>query len=155
MDSRGALVPYFLAALAAVTWAIYSALLARWKAWAGNYVTSPLGFLLIGLFAMLRLATKDEPGPSGVAALWPTLLYGIGPLGAGYLLWELALPRASVQALSVMAAATPILSTALLCVVLKQVPGLALIMAAVLVSAAVVYCVKLPEDNATQADQGA
>jgi drug/metabolite transporter (DMT)-like permease len=39
---------YGLALVAAVTWAVYSTLLARWRDWARNYVTSPVGFLLTG-----------------------------------------------------------------------------------------------------------
>ncbi len=131
-------LPYLLALTAAITWALYSTLLARWRSWASAYVTSPVGFAFIGLVgaATLALSARQSPAPgsvNGVGMLW-TLLYGLGPLAAGYLLWELALARARVQTLSILAAGTPILSTLLLCCFLRRMPGLELVLAATLVS---------------------
>ena len=136
-------LPYVLALIAAVTWAVYSALLARWRDWAKNYVTSPIGFLLIGMVACViqGLTRRALPRLTGFGTLM-ILLYGAGPLAVGYLLWEMALARARVQTLSLMAAATPILSTALLCVFLRRMPGPELVLAAVLVSAGVGLSVK-------------
>ena len=136
------LLPYGLALLAATTWGLYSAFLVRWRAWARNYITSPLGFIVIGLLAGGVVAvTRPVPAtwtPFGAAM---TVLYGVGPLAAGYLLWELALPRARVQTLSLVAAATPILSTALLCGFLRTPPGPELAVAALLVSGGVLLSV--------------
>ena len=143
-DSRlHRLLPYLLALVAAVTWGVYSAFLSRWRHWARNYVTSPLGFLLVGLIACLVIGAqgKSPAGMSARAALF-TGLYGAGPLAAGYLLWEVALPRARVQSLSVIAAATPVLSTALLCLFLKTIPGWELVAAALLVSGGVVLSLR-------------
>lgn len=131
-------LPYLLALMAAVTWAVYSSILARWREWARQYVTSPLGFLLIGLIALAVLLRFGQVGHLGGFGLGMTLLYGAGPLAAGYLLWELALSRARVQTLGLLAAGTPVLSTALLCVFLRTLPGFELIMAALLVGAAAV-----------------
>jgi drug/metabolite transporter (DMT)-like permease len=139
-EARGAqrFLPYVLALVAAVTWAIYSAVLARWKAWAGNYVTSPVGFIVIGLVAAVILwATGGTPAKVAPQAIWLTVLYGIGPLAGGYLLWELALTRARVQTLGLTAAAIPVLSTLLLCCFLRKMPGAELLAAALLVSAGV------------------
>jgi len=133
------LVPYALALVAAVTWAIYSALLSRWRTWAKDYVTSPIGFLLTGGLACVVLAGQGG-FPHGIEAhgmIW-TLAYGAGPLAAGYLLWELALAKARVQTLSVIAAGTPVLSTLLLCCFLRRMPGVELALAAILVSVGVV-----------------
>jgi drug/metabolite transporter (DMT)-like permease len=68
-----------------------------------------------------------------------TLAYGAGPLAAGYLLWELALAKARVQTLSVIAAGTPVLSTFLLCCFLRRMPGMELVLAAGLVSAGAIF----------------
>lgn len=137
------LLPYLLALLAAVTWGVYSACLSRWHQWARGYVTSPIGFLLIGLIACLVVvATGNLPHKMSAAAAWLTALYGVGPLAAGYLLWEIALPRARVQSLSLIAAATPVLSTALLCLFLKRLPGWELVAAALLVSGGVVLSLR-------------
>ncbi len=132
-----AFLPYALAVVAAVTWALYSALLSRWKGWAGSYVTSPLGFIIIGLVSasLLRIDPQMHASASGTLL---TLLYGAGPLAVGYLFWELGLARAKVETLGLMAAATPVLSTLWLCLFLQRLPGLDLGVAALLVSAGVV-----------------
>ncbi len=137
------LLPYALALLAAVTWGVYSASLARWRLWAKDYVTSPLGFLIIGSIASVIVEfTGGFPPRLAWSALCMTLLYGAGPLAAGYLLWEMALPRAKVQTLSLFAAAIPALSTFLLCLFLKKTPGPELITAALLVSGGVVLSMR-------------
>jgi drug/metabolite transporter (DMT)-like permease len=136
-------LPYGLATVAAITWAIYSTLLARWRSWAGNYVTSPWGFILIGLVgAMIMVATGTVPRQLTGLGTILTIFYGAGPLAIGYLLWEIALSKARVQALSLIAALTPVLSTLLLCFFLRHLPGGELICAAVLVSAGVVLSMR-------------
>lgn len=137
-NSVSQLLPYALALVAATTWGLYSAFLVRWRSWSKDFVTSPLGFILIGLLAG-GLMAKTQVGPVKLTmfGVLMTLLYGAGPLAAGYLLWELALPKARVQTLSLIAAATPILSTLLLCCFLRTPPGTELVVAAVLVSGGV------------------
>lgn len=138
-------VPFVLASAAAITWAIYSVLLARWRSWTRHYVTSPVGFLSIAAVAAIVLLRKGETFSHVRPTAWATVLcYGIGPLASGYLLWELALARAGVQTPSFIAAATPILSTIVLSWFLRTVPGLDLILAALLISAGVVVSVMDP-----------
>ncbi len=136
-------LPYALALMAAVLWAIYSALLARWRDWAQHYVTSPLGFLVIGLLAgavvCSRAGAQTRLTPFG---WWMIVLYGAGPLAAGYLFWEIALSRAKVQTLGMLAAATPVLSTVFLCIFLKTMPAIELVAAALLVGGAVLLTVR-------------
>ncbi|MCX6914156.1 MAG: EamA family transporter, partial [Verrucomicrobia bacterium] len=60
-----------------------------------------------------------------------------GPLAVGYLLWEIALSKAKVHTLSLLAATTPVLSTFLLCLFLRTLPGPELIIAALLVGGGV------------------
>jgi drug/metabolite transporter (DMT)-like permease len=136
-------LPYILALVAALTWAVYSALLARWQAWSRPYITSPVGFIIIGLCGgLVMLATGTLPRRlTGLGTLM-TVCYGVGPLAGGYLLWELALARARVQTLSLIAAMTPVLSTLFLCCCLRRMPGLELIGAAVLVGGAVVLSIR-------------
>ena len=137
------LLPYGLAITAAITWAVYSALLARWRAWAKHYVTSPVGFLSIAVVAAAVLLTSARPvGAFNARGLMFTIAYGVGPLAGGYLLWELALAKAKVQTLSILAATTPVLSTLLLCCVIRRIPGPELILATVLVGGAVVLSMK-------------
>jgi drug/metabolite transporter (DMT)-like permease len=131
-------LPYGLALVAAVTWAIYSTLLARWRDWARNYVTSPVGFLLTGTIACAVIAfTGSMPAKLSASGTLMIICYGAGPLAVGYLLWEVALSKARVHTLSLLAAATPVLSTFLLCLFLRTLPGPELIIAALLVGGGV------------------
>jgi len=132
-------LPYILAAAAAITWAVYTVQLVLWRSWARDYVTSPIGFILIGLIGgLVMIATATLPKSlTGLGTLM-TVLYGIGPLAACYLLWELALPKARVQTLSLFAAAIPILSTLLLCLCVHRLPGVELLCAVLLLAVAVV-----------------
>jgi len=136
-------LPYALALLAAVTWAAYSVSLARWRNWAGGYATSPLGFLITGaLAAAIVGVTGGDGAPPGFSGTALIICYGVGPLAVGYLLWEIALSKVRVQSLGILAAATPVLSTLVLCVFLQTLPGPELIIAAALVSAGVMLSVR-------------
>lgn len=137
------LMPYGLAFAAALSWAVYSATLARWRYWAGGYATSPLGFLITGVVATFAGGFMAGTGASpSLRGLLLTAAYALGPLAAGYLLWEVALARARVHALSLLAAATPVLSTLVLGVFLQALPGPELLLGAVLVSAGALLCVR-------------
>jgi drug/metabolite transporter (DMT)-like permease len=136
-------LPYILALVAAVSWGVYSSLLARWRQWAKNYATSPIGFLIIGLIAgVMMVWTHSVPARISPLGTVMTVLYGIGPLAAGYMLWEVALGKARVQTLSLLGAATPVLSVFILCIFLKTVPGVELVVAAFLVSSGVVLSMR-------------
>ena len=77
-------LPYGLALVAAVTWAVYSTLLARWRDWARNYVTSPVGFLLTGTIACAVTAfTGSMPAKLSAPGTLMIICYGAGPLGGG------------------------------------------------------------------------
>jgi len=138
-----ATLSYLLAFYGALSWAIYSSLLSRWREWARLYATAPLGLLTTGVVAIVvGLATHGPSLTATPAAATATLLCGLGTQGWGYLLWELALSRTNVRSLGLIGAMTPILSTLWLCVFLHHVPGVELAVAAVLVSGAVVLGVR-------------
>lgn len=103
--------PYALGAAAAVAWAIYCALVSRWRQWARNYAAGPLGFLLVGVAALGVCIWRGEWQAMDSVAWTGVLIIALGPWAGGYLLWELALHRASGVTLGLMAAATPVLST--------------------------------------------
>ena len=131
-------LPYGLALVAAVSWAAYSTSLARWRGWANRYATSPVGFLITGATASaVAISTGETPATLRFSGFVMILCYAIGPLAVGYLLWEIALSKARVQTLGLLAAATPVLSTCLLCLFLRSVPRPELILAAVLISTGV------------------
>jgi drug/metabolite transporter (DMT)-like permease len=73
-------LPYGLALVAAVTWAIYSASLARWRNWAGGYATSSAGFLITGAIASVIVGfTGSASVTPSFSALLMITCYGIGP----------------------------------------------------------------------------
>ncbi len=137
--TAASVLPYLLALIGAVVWAIYSSLLARWRRWCRHYNTSAIGLVMVGLIAGL-VAFGTESGGSGLTGigLLAAVLCGLGPQCGGYMLWELALVRADVKTLGLLGAMTPILSTLWLCLLLRFLPGYELILAAILVSGAVV-----------------
>ena len=130
--------PYVLAGMAGVLWAAYSALLSRWTSVARHHATTPVGFILIGLISgAVCLAGHGwaSPDPMGWVAM---LGLSLGPYGAGYLLWELALHRAPASVLGLMAASLPALSTLLMGAVMQNGFKPHLLIAAGVVSASVV-----------------
>ena len=134
--------PYLLIAVAAVAWAIYSSLLARWRDWAGGYTTAPIGFLAVSAVTGCICAATGRWQPLDTGQWALVLLFGIGPCGAGYMLWELALHRAPASVLGMMSATIPILSTLLLCAVQRYLPDPWLIIGAACVSLAVILTVR-------------
>lgn len=104
-------MPYLLGALAAISWALYSALLARWRTHDERYVTAPAGFLLVSLMGAVGCLLTRSWQPVDTRT-WLAFLYlGLVTNSAGYMLWEAALHRAPTTTLGLLAAATPILST--------------------------------------------
>jgi drug/metabolite transporter (DMT)-like permease len=131
------LVPYLLASIAAVTWAVYSSLMARWRDWARHYNTSAVGLVILGILAgLVSLAVEHPCSRLTLAAAAATLLCAITTQAGGYLFWESALSRANVKVLGLLGGLAPILSTIWLCLFQQHVPGVELVLAAVLVSAA-------------------
>jgi drug/metabolite transporter (DMT)-like permease len=108
--------PYIMAGAAAVAWALYSALVARWRSWVCDYATSPVGFLIAAAMAALICTAKGQWAPLNATSWLVTVFAAVGPFAGGYLLWELSLHRAPAGTLGLLAAATPILATLCLCV---------------------------------------
>ncbi|MBI5725860.1 MAG: DMT family transporter [Planctomycetes bacterium] len=103
--------PYMLAAAAALAWAIYSALVARWRAWANRYATAAVGFLAVSLISAVVCTARGLWRPMDGWTIAALILSGLGPQGAGYMLWEMALHRAPASTLGLMSAVIPALST--------------------------------------------
>ncbi len=106
--------PYVLGGAAAVSWAAYCALTSRWRLWAKDYAAAPMGFLIVGAVAAGVCLWRREWQPMTVRAWWAVLLTALGPWAGGYMLWEMALHRASGTTLGLIGSATPILSTMIL-----------------------------------------
>lgn len=121
--ARTSLLPYAFGLAAGVSWAWYSAMMARWRDWARNYATAPLGMLTASLVGAAVCTARGLWHPVDAASLLGLALAAMGPQAGGYLLWELALHRASPATLGLMGAATPVLSTVWLLVMYATVPG--------------------------------
>jgi drug/metabolite transporter (DMT)-like permease len=132
-------MPYLLGLVAAVSWAMYSALLARWKTWACHYTSCAMGMLVAGVAGLVTGLIVEGPiGYIPARGILLALLFAIGPSAMGYFLWELAVPHTNVKTLGLMGALTPILSTLWLCVFMRYLPGIEIVLAAILISAGVV-----------------
>ncbi len=103
--------PYMLGAAAAASWAAYCALTSRWRHWAKNYAAAPMGFMIVGAVAAGVCLWRREWNPMDGRAWGLVLLTASGPWAGGYMLWEMALHRASGITLGLLGSATPILST--------------------------------------------
>ena len=109
MSSAG--LPYLLGGLAGISWALYSALIARWRDWGQRYATAPAGFLMVSIAGAIGCLLTGGWRPVD-ARTWMAFVYlGLIPNAAGYMLWEMALHRAPATTLGLMASATPVLST--------------------------------------------
>jgi drug/metabolite transporter (DMT)-like permease len=142
----GPALPYVLAGAAAIIWATYSSLLARWRGWANRYATAPIGFVLTGAIAAAICQMNHQWSPLDGRAAVSILLCGLGPFGFGYLLWELALHRAPAGSLGLLATAIPVLSTVLLCAVSGHWPA-SIFLAAGMVSVAALFSAKRQSSN--------
>ena len=103
--------PYLLGGAAAASWAAYCALMSRWTRWAKDYATAPMGFMMVGAVAAGVCLWRREWTPMDGRAWGLVLLTAIGPWAGAYMLWELALHRASGVTLALLGSATPVLST--------------------------------------------
>ena len=104
---------YLLAAMAAVTWALYSVLSRR----LGSVATEAVaGFCaaaaVLATAAHLAFEPSVMPGPRAWLAI---LAMGAGPVGAAFFLWDIGMKRGDPRLLGTLAYATPVASTLLLC----------------------------------------
>ena len=137
--------PYVMGGMAAVSWAAYCALTSRWRHWAKDFASAPLGFLVVSAVAATVCLCRREWQPMGLRAWAGVLVTSIGPWASGYMLWELALHRAPATTLGLLASAIPVLSTlcllglfALTCSVQDRgVPYAVLLVASVMIGVAV------------------
>ena len=106
---------YLLALLSALVWASYSLLTRR----VPHFPTAAIGgfALLSGLLALLCHALLE----SAVALSGRDLLLigalGLGPMGAAFFLWDMALKRGDTRHIGILSYLTPLASTAVLVLV--------------------------------------
>lgn len=101
---------YLGALIAALSWGIYSNLLAGLPE---NPLTLQRAFVLVGAggFAITAVATGTLGGPPAASSLGTIAYIGIGPLASSSLLWQESMRRGPVQQVAAVSYLTPVLST--------------------------------------------
>ena len=127
---------FTLAACSATVWACYSLLVRRvapFSSWAIGGFALASGVLALACHALLEARVTLTAGDAIKLAI-----LGLGPMGAAFYLWDVAMKRGDPRVIGVLAYATPLLSTALLLVVTGRAltPALALATALVVGAAA-------------------
>jgi len=132
LDARTVL-GFALAAGSAITWACYSLLVRRvppFSSWAIGGFALASGFLALACHAAFEPRAMLQAGDG-----WRLVALGLGPMGAAFYLWDVAMKRGDPRIVGVLAYATPVLSTLLLLWVTDRAPGLRLLAAVALVVA--------------------
>lgn len=138
LDARTA-AGFALAAGSATVWALYSLLCRRaapFSSWAIGGFALASGLLALACHALFEpRATLAAGDFARLAAL------GLGPMGAAFYLWDIAMKRGDPRIVGTLAYATPLLSTALLLAVTGRPLTPALGIATLLIVGAAVLAV--------------
>jgi len=135
-----ALVGFMLAGGSALVWACYSLLVRRvppFSSWAIGGFALASGVLALVCHALVEPAVSLTPRDAVLLAA-----LGLGPMGAAFYLWDVAMKRGDPRVVGVVAYATPLLSTALLLAITGRPPTLSLAAAAALIVGAAIVAVK-------------
>lgn len=143
-------LPYLLALVGALVWALYSNLSRRWAGGAGA-----------GAVPLFTVATALVMGPlalahAGGAALWTLravaeLVYlGVFPTTLGYAFWEVAMRRGNILRVATLSYFTPLLAAAIAAAYLGAVPGPGLWLGCALVVAGAWVCQRSVDGAATR-----
>jgi drug/metabolite transporter (DMT)-like permease len=141
MDGRAAM-GFAFAGASAVTWACYSLLVRRvppFSSWAIGGFALASGALALACHALFEPRAAFAPGDG-----WKLAVLGLGPMGAAFYLWDVAMKRGDPRVVGVFAYATPVLSTALLVLVTSRPVTLNLAAATALVVGAAALAVTAP-----------
>ena len=134
-----ALAGFMLAAGSALVWACYSLLVRRvppFSSWAIGGFALASGVLALVCHALAEPAATLSPRDGLLLAA-----LGLGPMGAAFYLWDVAMKRGDPRVVGVLAYATPLLSTALLLAITGRPPTLSLVAAAALIVGAAIMAV--------------
>jgi drug/metabolite transporter (DMT)-like permease len=139
MTEPGILLPYSLAAVAAVSWALYSTLSRRWAA-ANDGGAVPLFLLasglLLGFFRLFTPEVTTWSMQNGLELAYMALFPGM----LAYVLWDIAVRKGEIILVAAVSYLTPLLSTLFSALVLNVQPGAAMWLGAGLVIAGAYLC---------------
>jgi drug/metabolite transporter (DMT)-like permease len=125
---------YVLALGCAFTWSLYSVLSRRFGETPTDAIASFCAVSAV-LSLVCHMLFERTVWPASMGAWLAVLALGLGPAGTAFYLWDHAVKRGDIRALGAFSYATPILSTALLILCGLAEPTIALLLAALLVTA--------------------
>lgn len=127
---------FALAAGSAFVWASFS----LWTQRVPKFSTAAIGlFGLVSGLLSLGCHGLFEPSVTMTARdAWLIVLCGLGPLGAAFYLWDMALKRGDARQIAILSYLTPLASTALLLVITGRPLSWSIALAAALIVAAAV-----------------
>jgi drug/metabolite transporter (DMT)-like permease len=125
---------YALALGCAFTWSLYSVLSRRFGETPTDAIASFCAVSAV-LSLVCHVLFERTAWPASLGAWLAVLALGLGPAGTAFYLWDHAVKRGDIRALGALSYATPILSTALLILCGLAEPTIALLLAALLVTA--------------------
>jgi len=141
LDARAA-AGFACALGSAFTWALYSLLTRRlppFSTWAVG------GFALASGLASLTCHVLFESRATIAVADLPLLaLLGVGPMGAAFYLWDIAIKRGDPRVVGTLAYATPVASTAILAASTGRAWSASLAVATLLVAGAAAIVMRAP-----------
>ncbi len=107
---------YLLAAVAAFIWASYSLMGKRMSGHGRGFPTAAVGLfgLVSGVLSLLCHALLETPVAINNHDALLMVLMGLGPLGAAFYLWDVALKQGDARKIGILSYITPLASTALL-----------------------------------------
>ena len=114
-------VAYGLAAIAAMSWALYSTLTRRWTSPA-NVGVAPLFVLATGFVLLLIRMLHPEGYTWSLRVVGEVAVLSI-VTGLGYVFWDVAMRKGDVVLVAACSYLTPFFSTVVSCLYLKLVPG--------------------------------
>ena len=135
---RANLLPYGLALAAAVAWALYSNLVARWAKEAGSGLV-PFYFLAAGL-ALAPFALREPAAAWGGGAVAELLAQALAVTLAGYLAWDHSMRRRESELIPALAHLIPLPSITVSAAYLDIPVGWEIFAAAALVVAGSAIC---------------
>src|SRR5262249_57014182 len=125
---------YALALGCAFAWSLYSVLSRRFGETPTDAIAAFCAAAAV-LSLICHLLFEPTVWPATPAAWLAVLALGLGPTGGAFYLWDHAVKRGDIRALGALSYAAPILSTALLILCGLAEPTIALLLAALLVTA--------------------
>jgi drug/metabolite transporter (DMT)-like permease len=120
----------------AFIWASYS----LWTKRVPAFPTSAIGLfgLVSGVLALVCHALLESSVTLSVNDWLLIALCGLGPLGAAFFVWDMALKRGDAQQIGILSYLTPLSSTALLLIVTGRTPSWTIALAAALIVSAAI-----------------